>query len=76
MNNPDAQCLDANVDYGHGDGYFVRVDVELPRRGLYPGTRADGGPTGFLSLTDVEAEAFAAKLMEMAVRVRQERANG
>ena len=58
--NSEADCLDANIDYGHGGGYFVRVDVELPKTGLYGATRPDGGPMGFLSLTDAEADAFAA----------------
>ena len=74
--NSEADCLDANIDYGHGGGYFVRVDVELPKTGLYGATRPDGGPMGFLSLTDAEADAFAAKLVQMAERVRQERTGG
>ncbi len=72
----DASCLDANVDYGHGSGFFVRVDVELPQATLYPGQRNDGGPMGFLSLTAEEAESLATKLAEMSRRVREKRDHG
>lgn len=36
----DAARLDVNVDYGNVVGYFVRIDVELPRDSLYPTTRS------------------------------------
>ena len=68
----DAECLDVNVDYGHGGGYFVRVDVELPKIGLYDSLRSDGGPMGYLSLGADEAVSFAAHLVEVAAKVRSE----
>jgi hypothetical protein len=65
-----------NVDYGHGSGFFVRVDVELPKATLYRGQRSDGGPMGFLSLSAEEAESLATRLSEVARRVRGKSVHG
>jgi hypothetical protein len=68
--NADADRLDVNVDYSNLGGYFVRVDIELPNDARYPA--AEGAPaTGWLGLTPDEADAFAARLGDMAHRARQ-----
>jgi hypothetical protein len=64
----DAELIGAEVDYGDRNGYFVRVDVELPRDAIYT---VDGGPTGWLALTADEADALAQLLRERAEQVRQ-----
>ena len=63
-------CLDVNVDYGTGAGYFIRLDVELPADALYSALRDDGGPMGWLGITADDAEALALRLSELAREVR------
>ena len=68
----DAQLVTAEVDWGHIIGYFVRLDVELPRDALYAAEGVDGGgPQGWLALTPDEADALADHLRERAEQARK-----
>lgn len=69
----DAECVEANVDYGNVSGYLVRLDVEIPPAALN-GRREDGGPMGCLLLTHDEAERLGQQLLARAARVRELRA--
>ena len=62
--------ISAEVDFGDVAGYFVLIDLEIPRDALYRSARDDGGPMGYLVLTAEEADRFAAQLQERAERVR------
>ena len=67
---PDAECVEANVDYGNICGYVVRLDVEIPRDALN-GHRNDGGPMGHLLVTPDEAERLAQQILRRAAEVRK-----
>jgi hypothetical protein len=66
----DADCIEANVDYGVLSGHFIRVDVEIPSAALN-GHREDGGPTGCLILTDDEAERLGRQLLARVTLLRE-----
>jgi hypothetical protein len=66
----DAARLDVNVDYGNAVGYFVRIDVDLPRDSLYPTPGDRAAVSGWLALTPDEAETFAERLMTVGRRTR------
>jgi hypothetical protein len=65
----DAECLEANVDFGSVSGYVVRLDVEIPADAMN-GSREDGGPMGHLLVTPDEAERLAQLILARAAEVR------
>lgn len=70
----DADCVEANVDFGNVSGYVVRLDVEIPPEAVN-GRRADGGPMGCLLLTHDEARQLGEQLLARAAEVRGLRAS-
>lgn len=69
----DEDCIDAQVDYTAADRrYWVRVDLELPSGQMYPATRDDGGPMGYLFLSPDEADRIALLLQARSRQVREQ----
>lgn len=67
----DGELIEPQVDYGNRAGYWVRVDVTLPRSSLdRPVQGGDGPVEGSIALSADEAEELARLLTLRAEQVR------